>query len=69
MKELIFGFLFIGGIVAVVLAQVTGIGMFLCEWGVNGVGVGVAAWSGFSLWLKLLVGGLISIVIGRIGLD
>lgn len=69
MKEIFFGILFFGGIAAVFLAQVIGVGVFLYGWGVDGLAVGAAAWSGFAIWLKLLIGGFVSLIIGKVGID
>ncbi|MNG23647.1 hypothetical protein D3C85_1283010 [compost metagenome] len=66
MKQVIASVLILVGYVAVALAFFSGIGYALFLMGPGGVAVGVAAWSGFVLWAKLLVGGFVSMLVGGI---
>lgn len=64
MREVIALALVVIGVILMVVAQVTGIGVFLYDWGVNNVALGLAAWTGFVLWAKLLIGGFITYAVG-----
>jgi hypothetical protein len=55
-------FVFIG-IALLILANVTGIGVFLYQWGAEGIAISTAAWGAFKLWISMLGGGFSSIVL------
>lgn len=57
------------GFLAIILGNLSGVGYFLYLLGPGDLTFGMAAWGGFSLWLKIVGGGLISLVIGYITLN
>ena len=60
--------LLITGTLLIIIAQVTGVGYFLFEWAHN-LPVGMAAWVGFMLWLKLVLTGALFLIVGMWLLD
>lgn len=46
------------GIASVILATVGSVGYGLYLWGAVGTALSVAAWTAFTLWLKMFFGGL-----------
>lgn len=63
----VFAVLVVIGWICMALAIVSGIGYGLYLLGVVGVSFGPAAWSGFVLWAKMFFGGLLSLVVGAVG--
>lgn len=57
------------GYIAMALATISGIGYFLYMMGVVGLAFGPAAWQGFVLFLKLLVGGLVTMFAGALAVS
>lgn len=55
----IFGLLGVG---TLLLANFIGIGYFLYNWGVINAPIGLAAWTAFILWIKMLAVGFTSLV-------
>ena len=53
------------GLVILVLAQLTGIGVWLYTWN-TGVALNVSMWTGFVAWLKMMGIGSITFIIGMI---
>ena len=56
--------LLFGGVICLILAEVTSIGVFIYQWGVVGLAIGAAAWAGFKVWATLFVIGVTSYLIG-----
>jgi len=65
MRDLFTISLTFAAIACIALAQVTGIGYALYLWA-HDMALGLALWSGFLLWFKLMVTGLLSGIIGII---
>lgn len=68
MKDIFLLIFTVLGVPLLVFAQVTGIGVFLYQWGVEDVTLGLAAWTGFKYWISMMVTGVVSILIA-IGLN
>jgi len=67
MKSGIFLALVVIGYLSMTLAVVSGIGYSLYLLGVVELTFGAAAWAGFLLWVKMMLGGLVSLVVGYVG--
>jgi len=61
--EKIGAFLFIAGAIVMALAFATGIGVGLYFWA-HTMAFPQAAWAGFLIWLKMILGGLVLLVTG-----
>lgn len=61
-KNLVVGILSVVGVLFLVLANLTGIGIFLYQWGAIGLGIGAAAWLSFKFWISMLIIGFLSIL-------
>lgn len=59
-------FLYIGGIVCMVLANAVAIIAGIYYWGGAGMELGPAAWEGAKIWLWMMGGGLITMIAGTI---
>lgn len=59
-----FGVLAVIGVFMMGLSVVSGIGYALYLMGVVGLGFGAAAWAGFLLWLKMVLGGFVMYFVG-----
>lgn len=57
------------GYIAMALATISGFGYFLYLMGVVGLAFGPAGWAGFVLFLKLLIGGLVTMFAGAIAVS
>ena len=64
-KELTAGILIFVGMILVVFAQITGLGVALYNWA-HTMTIGPAAWSGFVMWLKMMGLGFPTLVMGFI---
>lgn len=62
MKDILKLLLAVLGIPLVLLAQVVGVGTLLYLWGVDGVSLGLAAWTGFKYWFTMMFFGIIFII-------
>lgn len=56
------------GIASVISATVGSIGYGLYLWGSVGTALSVAAWTAFTLWLKMFFGGIVAILAAFTGL-
>jgi hypothetical protein len=61
-KNLVVSILSTVGILFLVLANLTGIGIFLYQWGAIGLGIGAAAWLSFKFWISMLIIGFLPIL-------
>jgi len=61
--------LIILGYIAMALATISGFGYSLYLMGVVGITFGPAAWAGFVLFLKLLVGGFVTLFAGALAVS
>ena len=68
MKSGIFLALVVIGYLSMTLAVISGIGYSLYLLGVVELTFGAAAWAGFLLWVKMMLGGLVSLVVGYVGI-
>ena len=68
MKAGLFAALIFVGYLSMALAFVSGIGYGLYLLGVVELTFGASAWAGFLLWVKMFVGGFISLLVGYVGL-
>lgn len=57
------------GYLGMALATISGIGYGLYLMGVVGLTFGVAAWGGFVLFLKMFVGGIVSLFAGLVAIQ
>lgn len=57
------------GYLSLVLAVASGLGYGLYLLGVVGLTFGLAAWAGFLLWVKMTLGGLVSLVVGLVMIE
>jgi len=53
------------GIIALVFAQITGIGTWLYTWS-TGVALGASMWAGFVIWMKMMGAGVVVVGAGII---
>lgn len=58
------GILLVVGWLCVALAFVSGLGVGIYSLGVLNLAFGVSAWAGFVVWLKMIVGGFASLIVG-----
>lgn len=68
MKSGVFLVLVVIGYLSMALAFVSGIGYGLYLLGAVELTFGASAWAGFLLWVKMFVGGFISLLVGYVGL-
>lgn len=54
------------GVLLLVFAQITGIGVFLYKWGVADMTIGLAMWTGFKYWFWMMITGLVLIIIAAV---
>lgn len=57
-------FFFILGWILIGLSTIAGIGYGLYQWGGEGLPLSVSAWMGFKVWVVMVIGGLVSMVLG-----
>lgn len=57
MKELLIVTMFVVGGLTMVLGQIVGIGYVLYLWGAVGLAFSASLWTGFLLWIKMILGG------------
>lgn len=62
-----FAILVLLGYVCMAIAFICSLGYGLYLFGVVELTFGKAAWAGFVLWLKMFVGGFVSLIVGAIG--
>lgn len=58
------GVLLVVGWLCVALAFVSGLGVGIYSLGVLNLAFGASAWVGFVVWLKMIVGGFASLIVG-----
>lgn len=58
------GILLVIGWLCVALAFVSGLGVGIYSLGVLNLAFGASAWAGFVVWLKMIVGGFASLIVG-----
>lgn len=58
------GVLMVIGWLCVALAFVSGLGVGIYSLGVLNLAFGASAWAGFVVWLKMIVGGIVSLIVG-----
>ncbi len=58
------GILLVVGWLCVALAFVSGLGVGIYSLGVLNLAFGASAWAGFVVWLKMIVGGFASLIVG-----
>lgn len=58
------GVLLVVGWLCVALAFVSGLGVGIYSLGVLNLAFGASAWAGFVVWLKMIVGGFASLIVG-----
>lgn len=58
------GILLVVGWLCVALAFVSGLGVGIYSLGVLNLAFGASAWAGFVIWLKMIVGGFLSLIVG-----
>jgi len=59
------GGLFLLGIILLVSANITGIGVLLYQWGKLDLQLGASAWIAFLIWLKMILFGFFSLFLGN----
>lgn len=63
----LFAVLVVIGYICMALAFICGLGYGFYLLGVVEIAFGKAAWGGFILWAKMFFGGLVSLVVGGVG--
>ena len=58
------GILLVLGWLCLALAFVSGLGVGIYSLGVLNLAFGASAWAGFVVWLKMIVGGFASLIVG-----
>ena len=57
------------GIFVLIIANITGIGTFLYQWGKLDLELGISAWSAFVIWIQMIIAGVVLLIGGRMVMD